>query len=72
MVLSTLLDNPIQVGIFMSPTTKQEREGMSIQMGIIRSLGYCGIALEDPVTILYRSFENELEEQAELNRAAAN
>ena len=61
-----MYENPADcwmVGIFMVPIRQQDTDGTQIEMGFTRALGICAAALENPVSILYRSFENELEEQ---------
>lgn len=60
------------VGIFMVPIRRQDTDGTQIEMGFTRALGICGAALENPVSILYRSFETELEEQVESVKISAS
>ena len=53
------------VGIFLVPIRQWDIDGTQIEMGFTRALGICGAALENPVSILYRSFETELKGQVE-------
>ena len=59
------------VGIFMVPVRQWDTDGTQIEMGFTRGLGICGAALESPASILYRSFETELEEQVESVKISA-
>ena len=59
------------VGVFMEPGRYQNIDGTLIEMGITRSLGICGVLLESPVNIIFRSFQNELEEQLESVKTSA-
>ena len=54
------------VGIFLVPIRQWDTDGTQIEMGFTRALGICGAAaLENPASILYRSFETELKGQVE-------
>lgn len=59
------------VGIFMVPVRQWDTDGTQIEMGFTRGLGIGGAALESPASILYRSFETELEEQVESVKISA-